>query len=70
MPGYAAHADKLSPEDYVSRVVSGELRDPVLTFMLRCGRLPIGVVTGYLEDEQSANYAALMEWKNPFMVEV
>ncbi|XID94446.1 GNAT family N-acetyltransferase [Paenibacillaceae bacterium WGS1546] len=70
MPGYAAHADKLSPEEYVARVVSGELRDPVLTFMLRCGRMPIGVVPGYLEDEQSAGYAALMEWKNPFMVEV
>jgi hypothetical protein len=24
------------------------------------------VVANYLEDEESGNYAALMEWRNPF----
>lgn len=66
MPGYGAVADTYSPEEYVDRVAAGELTDPVLTFLLRCGRLPVGVVANYLEDEQSANYAALMEWRNPF----
>jgi len=69
MPGYGEHADKLDPWEYVDRVSAGELFDPVITFMLRCGRLPVGIVAGYLEDEQSAHYAALMEWRNPFKVE-
>ncbi|MFC5531922.1 GNAT family N-acetyltransferase [Cohnella yongneupensis] len=66
MPGYRAVSDRLSPEQYVAQVVQGTLRDPVLTFLLRCGRMPVGIVADYLEDEQSANYAALMEWRNPF----
>lgn len=66
MPGYRELAGTMSPEEYVGRVTAGELKDPVLTFLLRCGRLPVKVVAEYLEDEQSANYAALMEWRNPF----
>jgi len=69
MPGYSGQAGRLSPEEYVRKVTEGELRDPVLTFMLKCGRVPVGVAADYLEDEQSANYAALMEWRNPFKVE-
>jgi len=46
--------------------VRGELADPVITFLLRCGRTPLGVVPGYLEDEESRHHAALMEWRNPF----
>jgi ribosomal protein S18 acetylase RimI-like enzyme len=67
MPGYRAHADRLTPEAYVERVVRGELRDPVLSFLLRCGRTPVGVARNYLEDEDSLGCAALMEWRNPFL---
>jgi hypothetical protein len=28
--------------------------------------MPIGVERNYLDDEQSLNNAALMEWRNPF----
>jgi hypothetical protein len=42
------------------------MKDPVITFLLRCGRTPVGVVAGYLEDEESLNHALLMEWRNPF----
>ncbi|WP_258296159.1 GNAT family N-acetyltransferase [Paenibacillus peoriae] len=66
MPGYQHHADQLSAEAYVDAVVSGELKDPVLTFLLRCGRVPVCILPNYLDDEQSRNYAALMEWRNPF----
>ncbi|GIP39358.1 putative N-acetyltransferase YkwB [Paenibacillus sp. J31TS4] len=67
MPGYHRYAGELSPERYVEAVERGELRDPVLTFLLRCGRTPTAVVEGYLDDEESLNYAALMEWRNPFL---
>lgn len=68
MPGYAQHVDQLSAQQYVDKVVAGELKDPVISFLLRCGRVPIGVAEQYLEDEQSCNYAAIMQWKNPFKV--
>ena len=66
IPGYHRHADKLSAQDYVDKVTNGELYDPVISFLLKCGRLPLAVVENYLEDQESLNYGVLMEWKNPF----
>lgn len=66
MPGYHLHKHQLSAEQYVNKVLRGELKDPVITFLLRCGRTPVTVIPNYLEDEESCNYALLMEWKNPF----
>ncbi|MFP3388091.1 GNAT family N-acetyltransferase [Brevibacillus sp. SIMBA_040] len=66
MPGYGRHADTLTSEQYLEKIVSGELKDPVISFLMRCGRTPVQAVTNYLEDEESRNCAALMEWKNPF----
>nr|WP_255807295.1 GNAT family N-acetyltransferase [Cohnella mopanensis] len=66
MPGYQQHAHLLTPQQYLDEVISGSRYDAVLTFLLNCGRLPIGLLANYLEDEQSAHYAALMEWRNPF----
>jgi ribosomal protein S18 acetylase RimI-like enzyme len=68
LPGYHKHAGEMSPEAYVNAVMQGELKDPVMTFLLRCGRTPVKLVSDYLEDEESLNYAMLMEWKNPFHV--
>ncbi len=67
MPGYHTKRNEMTPEDYLESVVKGEIKDPVITFLLRCGRTPVQVVENYLEDEESCNYAALMEWKNPFL---
>lgn len=67
MPGYCHHADLLSPEQYLEKVMAGDLQDPVISFLLRCGRVPVGVAHHYLDDEQSCNNAAIMEWQNPFM---
>lgn len=66
MPGYHLVKNELGPDDYIRKVVSGELHDPVITFLLRCGRTPVHVVPNYLEDEESCNYGTLMEWQNPF----
>jgi ribosomal protein S18 acetylase RimI-like enzyme len=67
LPGYSKVAHEMTAERYVKEVMSGKLKDPVMTFLLRCGRLPLAVVPGYLEDEESLGYAALMEWRNPFV---
>lgn len=66
MPGYHLVAGQMSAEAYLESVTAGELRDPVVSFLLRCGRMPVGVTADYLDDEESCNYSALMEWRNPF----
>ncbi|WP_419873590.1 GNAT family N-acetyltransferase [Candidatus Pristimantibacillus sp. PTI5] len=66
MPGYGPHAQDVTPEVYLEKVLTGEWKDPVLTFLLRCGRMPVGIAREYLEDEQSNNCATIMEWRNPF----
>ena len=66
MPRYGQVAHEKSPQQYVDEVVEGKLKDPVITFLLRCGRMPVALIENYLEDEESHNYALLMEWKNPF----
>lgn len=66
MPGYHKVADKLTPEKYLAEVVRGDTNDPVISFLLRTGRVPIGIAKNYLDDVESCNNAALMEWKNPF----
>jgi GNAT superfamily N-acetyltransferase len=64
--GYGAHADRMTPREYVDWVVRGEIRDPTLTFQLRRGFRVLGVVSGYLQhDPESRGYAAIIEWLNP-----
>jgi len=66
MSGYHRYADTMTAEAYAAEVIAGRLKDPVITFLLRCGRTPVRVAENYLDDEESRNYALLMEWKNPF----
>jgi ribosomal protein S18 acetylase RimI-like enzyme len=67
MPGYHKVSALMTPECYLEEVVSGIRRDPVITFMLKCGRKPIRIVHNYMEDHMSRNCAVLMEWRNPFL---
>lgn len=66
MPGYHKKKNEMSADQYLAAVVKGELKDSVVTFLMRCGRTPVQVVANYLEDEESCHYGALMEWRNPF----
>jgi ribosomal protein S18 acetylase RimI-like enzyme len=66
MPGYKKLAQDITPEQYLEKLLKGDLRDPVISFLLQCGRMPVAIVKNYLEDEDSCNYGVLMEWKNPF----
>lgn len=64
--GYGRHAARSGPEEYVERVVRGEIKDPTLTFQLREGFEVLAVVGGYLRnDAESLGYAAVIEWLNP-----
>ncbi|MFJ8258238.1 GNAT family N-acetyltransferase [Peribacillus asahii] len=66
IPGFKRVSGRMTAKEYVEKVLSGELNDPVISFLLKCGRTPISVVENYLEDDESQNYGVLMEWKNPF----
>jgi GNAT superfamily N-acetyltransferase len=66
LAGYHHHAARLSPEEYVRRVVAGELSDPTLSFQLSRGFKVIGVTRDYLRhDPESLGHAAVIEWLNP-----
>jgi predicted amidohydrolase/GNAT superfamily N-acetyltransferase len=67
IPGFKRRArDVGSAEEYVRRVSARELRDPVMTFQMRNGFEPIGVLKNYVpSDQASMGYATHMLWKNP-----
>lgn len=67
MPGFHKVANEMSPDTYIQKVIEGELKDPVISFLLRCGRVPAGIMKEYIEDEESLNHSVLMEWRNPFL---
>ncbi len=61
--GYHAHADRMTPEEYVERVLRGELVDRVLGSQLKAGYVVRGILAGYLRDPRSCDYATLLEWE-------
>lgn len=65
IPAYSRHPH-LSAETFVAKVIAGELYDPTLSMQLRNGFAVRAVLPNYLEDEESANYAALIAWLNPY----
>jgi hypothetical protein len=50
----------MSPEEYVARVLKGELKDKVLTSQVRAGFEVRGILRGYLDDPRSRNFATLL----------
>jgi GNAT superfamily N-acetyltransferase len=65
IPGYHNFANHLSAEEYVAKVTKGELKDLVLSFMLKQGLQPLQVLSEYLDDEESLNHGVVVEWRNP-----
>jgi len=65
IPGYFRYKAMISVQEYVDRVVAGELIDPTLSFQLRNGFRVRGLIEDYIEDAASDNWATLIEWVNP-----
>jgi len=63
MPDYLANSDGGTTQEYARRVVDGEAQDRTLTPLLRYGLSFIDVVENYMEDRESGNSAALLEWQ-------
>jgi predicted amidohydrolase/GNAT superfamily N-acetyltransferase len=64
IPGFRAYQGRLTAEEYVDEVVAGRLADPALSVHLRVGYRVRAVYHGYVRDEQSLDYATLLEWQN------
>ncbi len=62
---YCEHAKEMSADEYARKVVAGELDDPVLSFQLKNGFKFIKILSNYMKDSRSLNYATFIEWKNP-----
>jgi len=65
IPDYHEHAEELTPKEYIKKVKSKELYDPVLSFQLSNDFHVKKILKGYMPDDvQSKEYAALLEWDN------
>lgn len=63
--GYGTYAEQFTPDEYVLKVIKGELFDPTLSFQIKRGFRVLHVVSGYLSfDEESLGHAAVIEWLN------
>lgn len=64
IPGYRAWSAQSGgmPADYVRIVTRGDATDATLTPLLRFGLRLVAVLTDYMEDEESGDAAALLEW--------
>lgn len=64
--GYSNYEKELAAEDYVKKVVRGEIGDPTLSFQLKQGFHVLAVVPEYLHhDPESKGHAAVIERINP-----
>ncbi|MEX2410124.1 MAG: bifunctional GNAT family N-acetyltransferase/carbon-nitrogen hydrolase family protein [Candidatus Paceibacterota bacterium] len=65
IPNYHKYEKELTPKEYIQKVRTKEIHDPVLDFQMSNDFHPARVITGYLEgDMESGEYAVLLEWKN------
>lgn len=65
IPGFAKYQAEMSPQEYVERVMSKAIYDPVLTTQLANGFMLQQIIPDYFpSDEDSAGFATCLEWPN------
>jgi hypothetical protein len=60
LPGYREHHKRLSIEDYVRKVVSGDLKDPTLSFQLKNGFKVRGILYHHYENDTDPHAALIV----------
>ncbi|MEX1005295.1 MAG: GNAT family N-acetyltransferase [Acidimicrobiia bacterium] len=65
IPGYRAVQDELTPFEYVAQVVTGERRDPTLSFQLSNGFAVHGLLPRYVDGTAGRGIATLLVWDAP-----
>lgn len=67
IPNYAKYAGELTPKQYLEKVKTKEIHDPVMSFQLSNDFHMVRLMRNYLEgDTSSKEYAVLLEWNNIF----
>jgi ribosomal protein S18 acetylase RimI-like enzyme len=69
LPGFVDHKAHMSADEYVKKVMAGELYDRTLTFQIGNGFKALGVLKNYYPDAPSDGWASLIVWENPEYVE-
>ena len=65
IPSYHNYQDEMSPMDYIQKVDTKEIYDPILSFQLSNDFQVKRLLRKYLpEDSASVGYATLLEWSN------
>lgn len=65
IPNYHKYAEEMTPKEYIEKVRSKEINDPVLNFQMSNEFYPIRIMKGYLDgDKASGEYAVLLKWHN------
>jgi predicted amidohydrolase/GNAT superfamily N-acetyltransferase len=65
IPGYNKYKNKMTAREYVDKVLSKDIYDPVLTAQLANGFVLKRIIPAYLiSDEESDGFATLLEWSN------
>lgn len=69
IPGFSKkRKNYATPEAYLEAVKSKMIKDPTVSFQMRNGFEPMGVLKEYLpSDHESHGYAVLMKWENPLI---
>jgi predicted amidohydrolase/GNAT superfamily N-acetyltransferase len=65
IPGYKKYAGKMTAEQYVQKVVAGELKDSALNAHLKAGYNVRKVQLDISSDRSSLNYSTFLEMPNP-----
>lgn len=67
IPNYHKYSGQLTPKEYIDKVNSKEINDPVLNFQLSNEFFPVKIMKGYLDgDKASREYAVLLKWHNVY----
>ncbi|HEY3370114.1 MAG TPA: bifunctional GNAT family N-acetyltransferase/carbon-nitrogen hydrolase family protein [Prolixibacteraceae bacterium] len=67
IPNYHKYSAEISPKEYIEKVRSKEIEDPVLNFQLSNEFYPVKIMKGYLDgDKASGEYAVLLKWHNVY----
>jgi len=65
IPGYKTYKNKMTARQYVDKVLSKDIHDPVLTAQLANGFVLKRIIPSYLiSDAESDGFATLLEWSN------
>ena len=67
IPNYHKFSEEVSPKEYLDKVRSKEIHDPVLDFQLANDFRPVRIMRGYMRsDNDSEGNAILLRWDNIF----